>query len=724
MKSFFIRKSNNLFNDQSGFALTQVLIISIGLAIGITSLISSSILRLSTSKTKTLENNSRNSAYAAIANIRSLFNNTKGPFNYYWLSKVCSSNVKNTNSECPSFNSFSDRNNWPGMLSLGKFPDLSNLFWVDSYDKWCQKKNNSKNSRCFGRQVAPKCTYAGKLRSAPIDWMNLTNKINFILDSSEEKVGRIIPKAFQENKQSYLINSINYVGKEHGGENTIFVEGFTRSNSNNQKNITSTNKIRVTMAVNKIVPDSGFAFISAGENENDRDNSLFLGNLSVNGKGSILWRRNVYKNSDCTQILSKVNVQRQNQLPDNTKSEGGLWVQPLEFPSEPEHKIASKAKTHKLDSVFCSPSNWTDRSSKCTDLDNFSRGGTNNGKVEIDNLFVQGDGAVFSVTTNENNRVTLVFNGDVEISNNGKFCHRHNRGGACGSGKPENLTIMFKQPNSAKQEIFCETKGGGMTLANGFNSGNHTFVLSSTGKKSSEKFSGFIYGPTTTLTTAKVDNDYYQLPNSYTRQIVISRGAYGIVTNPHGSTSSEKSPKSIRYNGRKIAFSNQRIPAGSVHLLGWKIIAAGNRQGGYQIPPNNPMDTMILLWYPHYNYYRLYGLNDSHSSHADLIVQAPGKTAMINIGTNLNKKNPYGVRWLDYYGIKLNKSNNTNPVKINGVAWMKNLCLDKGPVIWDFDKKTPKELEKRYTQEIKFGVPYYRSKVITAWDTLRDFDSP
>ena len=50
----------------------------------------------------------------------------------------------------------------------------------------------------------------------------------------------ILKRTLLKRHQSYLINSINYVGKEHGGENTIFVEGFTRSNSN-QKNITSTN---------------------------------------------------------------------------------------------------------------------------------------------------------------------------------------------------------------------------------------------------------------------------------------------------------------------------------------------------------------------------------------------------------------------------------------------------------------------------------------------------
>ncbi len=723
MKNLFNRFKDQFVKEESGFAITQILIISIGLAIGITSLLSSSIIRLSTSKIKTLENNSRNSTHAAITNLRSLFNNTKGPYNYFWLSKVCSSNVSNYIEECPSFNSYRERKIYPGMLMQGKFPDLSNIYWTDSFNKWCQGE-----SRCFGRQVAPSCTYSGKINGTPINWINTTNRLQFIIDKTEEKVGRNIPNVIKDSNQSYLVKSINYVGKEHGGENTIVVEGFTRSAKGNQ-NISSSNKARVSMAVNKVVPDSGFAFISAGENEKDRYKSLYLGNLSVekDKQGSILWRTNVYNNSNCTQMLSKANVLRPAQLPDNAKSMGGLWVQPLELPSEPEHGQNSsgskKQPQHNLSSVFCSPSNWRDRSSKCTDLDNLSRGGTNNGKILIDNLFVQGDGAIFSITTNESNRATLVFNGDIEISNKGKFCHRHNPGGACGSGKPENLTIIFNQKNIAKQEVFCDPKGG-MTLANGFNNANYTFVLSSTGSSTSEKFSAFVYGPETTITTARLDNDYYQEPNSNTRQLVITRGAFGVIDNPHGSDPSQKVPKVIRFGGRRISFSNERSPNSSVDLQGWKIIAVGNIQGGYQIPSNKPMDTMVLIWHPDYNYYVLFGLDYSNQDYVEIKTTSQnGKTARIDLARNLNARNSNGDRWLDYYGIKLKEATNNNPVRVNGVAWMKNVCFDKGLVKWDFDKKTPVEIQKRYSDEMRFGVPYYRAKVITAWDTLRDFDS-
>ena len=65
-------------NLDEGFALTQILILSIALGIGITALLSSSILRLTRSKINPLEINSRNASYRAISNLRCFVNNPKG----------------------------------------------------------------------------------------------------------------------------------------------------------------------------------------------------------------------------------------------------------------------------------------------------------------------------------------------------------------------------------------------------------------------------------------------------------------------------------------------------------------------------------------------------------------------------------------------------------------------------------------------------------------------
>ena len=45
--------------------------------------------------------------------------------------------------------------------------------------------------------------------------------------------------------------------------------------------------------------------------------------------------------------------------------------------------------------------------------------------------------------------------GDIDISNEGIFCHR-NGSESCGSGKPENLTILFKQKNKSNlNKLVC-----------------------------------------------------------------------------------------------------------------------------------------------------------------------------------------------------------------------------------------------------------------------------
>ena len=55
IKNKFKPSSNENYDE--GFALTQILILSIALGIGITSLLASSILRLTSSKINTLEIN-------------------------------------------------------------------------------------------------------------------------------------------------------------------------------------------------------------------------------------------------------------------------------------------------------------------------------------------------------------------------------------------------------------------------------------------------------------------------------------------------------------------------------------------------------------------------------------------------------------------------------------------------------------------------------------------
>ena len=85
------KKRKKIYHN-SGFAIPQILIIGIGIAVGVSSLMAASILSLTGSKINRQELLAKASSYSGITKIKSLFNdNTKGRlFNYFWLVNNCS----------------------------------------------------------------------------------------------------------------------------------------------------------------------------------------------------------------------------------------------------------------------------------------------------------------------------------------------------------------------------------------------------------------------------------------------------------------------------------------------------------------------------------------------------------------------------------------------------------------------------------------------------------
>ena len=62
-------------------------------------------------------------------------------------------------------------------------------------------------------------------------------------------------------------------------------------------------------------------------------------------------------------------------------------------------------------------------------------------------MVVRGKDAFFGIATTDQSKVTLIVRGSIDLSYGGRICHRHGGPNAgCGSGKPENLTILFQQP--------------------------------------------------------------------------------------------------------------------------------------------------------------------------------------------------------------------------------------------------------------------------------------
>ena len=125
--------SNRSRKNNKGFAIPQILILGIGIAVGVSGLMAASILSLTGSKITRQELLAKASSYSGISKLRALFNdNSEGRlFNYFWLVDNCSEKAA-------------------GCDSL-KVSDPTTEYWAD--DTWCNDEEN-----CNGRQKAALCT--------------------------------------------------------------------------------------------------------------------------------------------------------------------------------------------------------------------------------------------------------------------------------------------------------------------------------------------------------------------------------------------------------------------------------------------------------------------------------------------------------------------------------------------------------------------------------------
>tara|TARA_Y100001968_G_scaffold321489_1_gene355971 strand:+ start:6655 stop:8895 length:2241 start_codon:yes stop_codon:yes gene_type:complete len=728
------RRERNQFEirDDHGFAIPQILVLIIGLSIALTGLIAASVNRLSSSRLSSLELQAKSSTSSGVATIRSLFNNTKGAYYYFWLAKSCSSNANNN--ECPQFGVASS-SLWPGPFIKGSLPDLSRLYWADTGNKWC---DGISSKQCPGRQVAPKCTYLGKAPSSPINWQYYRNSLSSFLRGNDQPISKTFTGLSRQHIQSFSLKSTDFIGSEDGGENSLLIEGYTKADANNNIK-SSTNKLRANIGVYKIVSPQAFAFISASENQRDSQ-SLYLGNLYVSGdkQGSIIWRRNVDNASDCIRTKTKIGiVSPSSQLPDNSRGNGGVWVQPIKLPAQPK---ISKKNMHDLGPVVCTqltrlnrPTTFNSWHCHYFERDGWYKYKSQDRVIEVDDLISSGKDAYFGIVTSDKSRVTLIVRGSIDLSNGGRICHRNNSPAAsCGSGKPENLTIIFEQPgqntlgsianSNGKKELICSTKGG-IKLRDQKNIPYNSFILNNSGHRDQkhEPLSAFIYGTDTTLTTATSPAKYYQVPRTGSKLLVRVRGLYGYINDPDSQVKQNLTPRLIRsWNGQPMPFVTD---SGFNSQTWYPLVAVGTRSQSSN-PGENTMLNMALIWRESDNTYHLVGMDIQGNQAQFVSTNKNGRLWYKYLGTDPFLKGRNNRTWLSYYGIDLKPFKNTD-VYVKGAAWMKNLCLNqfgKGKVFWDFDKDFSENLVKRYSNnQYNYGVPYYRGKSIKVWDTLRDF---
>ena len=192
--NFLNQKKKFMLKKEGGFAIPQMLILGIGIAVGVSSLMAASILSLTGSRITRQELLAKSSSYSGISKLRALFNdNSEGRlFNYFWLVDNCSEKA----AECDS-------------LSIS---DPTTEYWAD--DIWC---NNEEN--CNGRQKAPVC-----IPSENYSWANEKANSRRPFRNSNYRNTLLIQK---ETSIRHRFISNKYIGTEDSGINSILIEGLS-----------------------------------------------------------------------------------------------------------------------------------------------------------------------------------------------------------------------------------------------------------------------------------------------------------------------------------------------------------------------------------------------------------------------------------------------------------------------------------------------------------------
>ena len=705
---FHYAKNKLITNKDCGFAIPQILILGIGIAIGVSGLMAASILGLTGSRITRQELLAKSSSYSGITKLRALFNdNSEGRlFNYFWLVNNCSEKA----ADCESLN----------------ISNPSNEYWAD--DTWCNDEEN-----CNGRQKAPVCipnkNYSWEGEKQIVE--NFFNNPNY--------VGNSLSNSERDFDQAFNIISSKYIGTEEAGINSILIEGL--SIPKNTTKISGSNKLRVNIQIIGETSESGFGFLSAGENNSDKTDSLFIGNLNIlpynNAKGSIIWRMNVDDINECKNFQNLAKTENSS-LPKS--SYGGIWIQPLNLPKQPRLKNVID-----LGNLICTQKRSEESDSNCK----LSADNSPQKTYRIYSLFAKGPGSKFEVSTTDESKIILDIIGDIDISNGGIFCHK-NGVEYCGSGKPENLTILFRQKNDSKlNKLFCnkDYKNGGVKLKNNYKYKNigypidnkllpgHSFLIDKTGENNNQKFGAFIYGPKTTFMSVKQKSEWVQDTNNLnslsSSMVVTSRGSYGYILNT--------SNKSIEGNIINLILDTDLtlIPYGGFQENGnnLEIIGIGEKvdiiPSGSSFSSDNKNVFLIfdnstseyhLRSFQTININRLNSSNLKYSyPRSFAILDKKNDTYNINLGNNLNV-NSISNNWLNAYNIKVKKVNKKSSRNFSGAVWVKNLCFDSnGEKTWEFSKEFIDKLISWHGFNFNWGKKYYRGKSIILWDTLRDF---
>tara|TARA_Y100001968_G_scaffold264762_1_gene253755 strand:+ start:242 stop:2440 length:2199 start_codon:yes stop_codon:yes gene_type:complete len=725
-KLWHLKKTNN------GFAIPQVLILGVGVAIAVSGLMSASILSLTGSKIKRQELISKASSYSGVTILRSLLNDSsqKGLFHYFWL-------INSGAERSSEYNNFVD-----------PVPNPSQEYWSD--DEWCKGSNN-----CFGRQKAPVCTPGQQ-----IDWRKMISSYSTLFQQSPISVAENSNNSRRDFNQVFNFISTKYIGTEKNGTSSMLLEGLAMSNNENEQ--TASNKLRVNIKVISETPEEGFGFLSIGENQLDSiadpigtgPNSLFLGNLNITptsgAKGSIIWRRNLDANSECDNLIEEAKGNGSS-LPE--VGNGGIWVQPLGLPKQPR-----LSNVDDIGILICTPKVIQREGTSCQ----LDAGNSKEKVYRIHSLYVKGPGSKFEISTRNDSKIILEIMGDIDISNGGIFCHKDGLN-SCGTGKAENLTILFKQKTTIEgNKIVCnnidEFPGGGVRLINNVDFTGYqypinnnqlpgsSFLIDNTGENESEEFGAFVYGPKTTFLSVLPDpeSQWVQVTNSEERNnsagmIVTTRGSYGWIKNTLGESFKDKMVSIVLTpNGKIIPYLGQKTLSVSNddESIDIEIIGVGNKIDSLPIGSKlNPSADKVFLIYDKSSqsyYLRTFDVINanpenqisSEFSYPRAFAKMNARSDQTHIELTEGIESSESINLLEIFNIKLQKSTPTLVRNFSGATWVKTLCFDSnGQKNWRFSKEFIDKLRLRHGDNFNYGVRYYKGRSIILWDNLRDFNS-
>jgi len=746
--------------------------------------------------------------YSALDSIvnqyRSILNDEtyNNPFNQFWLVQGCSNFSPGMLGLCPVDIATK------GRISPSGIQDPSQTYWED--EEFCTNWPEMGKKGCIGRQISPTCTYDNpnltyRATSAKIDWGFYRGKVNSYFNTRRDLSETIATGgSFRQQGNIATYKTVGQI-ERFGGRGTLDVSGYT-TGANNK--IRSERKAKVLMEIGRYAPYSGFAYISAGMRQADK-NTIHLANLATispsydlnmgpssapTGVGTVLLRRNMsnwstlerdYYPRNCSDLQQIFFYEHSNvgatsggsyrfpRTPDASPMEqvnGGLLVHSPYLPEHVDLKTPALANAQTLI--------VRKKRMECLRAD-----GRTLRTYEYKNLFIL-RGAIYCVESSDKSKVMIKIADSLDVAPGGRFCHVAPGSTVCGSGKPENLTLLsiFDDLSAApglespvSSDSGCSVPRGGAGTGESYASRDPrgrpgpSFTFRNTGSvdlntgMSNEMVSAFIYGKSLTFNSSGVPRhgitDVYsdELDLLTSSDLSVSSGSLVI----HRSRLSATALDGIN-DGTvwKLLYPN-----GQVAILGDHTRGTVGSDGGFSNEIRQQMNMSAIVAIAKrtdlgavYNIdpyiyvtqqrnsnilsvYKFNKLNNPlpGATNGEInLTRIPMRSVLTPLGRiqasfsisdtmqrNLFKQ-MYGIT---LRGCGYSQCDISNAQRVyKGAVWAEKVCFSRNYMYgdylrehyWIFDPKFVDGLAKRYGDQFRWGYSRYKSQRVNAFDMLRN----